>query len=185
MLELRKSFSVEEARSAALRVQQAFLASPEFSQARVLALYAPIHGEVDTSEVLRAALDTQKIVLFPAVCGDALRFIRVTDPDALRKGTFGIPEPCVTGEAVAPNRVDAVVLPGVAFDLSGRRIGYGKGFYDRAFHHLEGQGRLIGFCYDFQVLEEIAGESHDVAIDVIVTDSRVIRPRGYHRSEEV
>lgn len=185
MLNRRKSLSDEEIRSAGFRAQQAFMASPEFSVARVLALYSPIHGEVDTSEVLRTALKEGKIVLYPVVCGDGLRFIRVTDPDGLRKGAFGIPEPCLSGEAFPLDRTDVFVIPGVAFDLSGRRIGYGKGFYDRALHQFEGRGRLIGFCYDFQVVEEIAGEPHDVAIDVIVTDRRVIRPHGYHKSEEV
>lgn len=185
MLARRKSLTPEEARTASLRVQQAFVASPEFARARMIALYAPIHGEIDTGEVMRAALAAGKRVLFPAVCGEALRFYCVTGQDELRRGAFGVYEPCSSQQAIPPDAADVIVMPGVAFDLSGRRIGYGKGFYDRAVHHLEGQGRLVGFCHDFQLVEEIAGEPHDVAIDLIFTDQRIVRPGGYYRSGEV
>jgi 5-formyltetrahydrofolate cyclo-ligase len=67
------------------------------------------------------------------------------------------------------------VVPGVAFDRSGRRIGYGKGYYDKTLHVLEGSGRLVAFCYDFQLFEEIVGEPHDVTMDIIVTETTVVR----------
>lgn len=126
-----------------------------------------------------------KEVFLPAVCGEELRFIRVASERDFKKGTFGILEPCLTGEALPSDLADIIVLPGVAFDLSGRRIGYGKGFYDRALHRLEGMGRLVGFCYDFQLVDEIAGEPHDVAVDMVITDRRMIRPSVSNRSEEV
>lgn len=185
MLVRRKSLSVDEVHAASLCVQRAFVASPEFDRAEVIALYSPVHGEVETSEVMRRALVAGKKVLFPAVCGEALRFYRVAGQDELRKGAFGIHEPCTAQQTISPDAADIIVLPGVAFDLSGRRIGYGKGFYDRAIHHLEGQGRLVGFCHDFQLVDEIAGEPHDVAIDIIFTDQRIVRPGGYYRSGEV
>ena len=185
MLARRKSLTADEVHAASLRVQQAFVASPEFARAEVIALYSPIHGEVDTGEVMRTALAAGKKVLFPAVCGEDLRFYRVAGQGELRKGAFGIHEPCSAQQAIHPDAADIIVLPGVAFDLFGRRIGYGKGFYDRAVHHLEGQGRLVGFCHDFQLVAEIAGEPHDVAIDLIFTDQRIVRPGGYYRSGEV
>ncbi|RNC67506.1 MAG: 5-formyltetrahydrofolate cyclo-ligase [Desulfuromonadales bacterium] len=185
MLAQRRALGADAVRAASQRVQDSFLASSEFSLSRVIALYAPIHGEVGTSSVMNTALAHGKVVLFPAVCGQELRFIKVPDVSMLRTGCFGILEPCVTGEVVSPDEADVIIIPGVAFDLCGRRIGYGKGYYDRALHHLEGTGRLIGFCYDFQVVDEIAGEPHDVALDLIFTDARVIRPRGYHIPEEV
>ncbi|ANA40737.1 MULTISPECIES: 5-formyltetrahydrofolate cyclo-ligase [Geobacter] len=178
MLALRRSLAPAEARRASEAIQRSFADSDGFRKSRVVALYAPIRGEVDTGDVLRLALDQGKTVLLPVVCGDELRFIEVTDPAGLRPGSYAIPEPCLTGTAVAPDRADIIVVPGVAFDLAGRRIGYGKGFYDRALHHLEGTGRLVGFCYDFQLVDEIRGEPHDVALDLIVTEKRIIRPLG-------
>jgi 5-formyltetrahydrofolate cyclo-ligase len=158
-------------------VQQALIETGEFAEARIVALYAPIHNEVETAQVLHAALASAKVVLFPAVCPGGLEFRRILNPAAMRRGHFGIPEPDAACPVHSPEEADLIVVPGVAFDLSGRRIGYGKGYYDNALHRLERKGRLVGFCYDFQLVEEIAGEPHDVRMDLIITERRVIRPR--------
>ena len=102
-----------------------------------------------------------------------MQFRRVLGLGDLTPGRYGIPDP--SGVGWEPQLADLIVVPGVAFDLSGRRIGYGKGYYDRSLHRLEGSGRLVGFCYDFQLLQEIVGEPHDVTMDIIVTESRVVR----------
>lgn len=178
MLSRRRNLPVEERADAGERIQQTFIASPEFRAAEVVALYSPIHGEVATGNVMAVALAAGKRVLFPVVCADNLRFIRVAGNEELRPGAYGILEPCPNDGVVPVEEADLIVVPGVAFDLGGRRIGYGKGYYDRAVHHLEGHGRLIAFCYDFQVVAEIVGEPHDVAVDKIITETRVIRPLG-------
>jgi 5-formyltetrahydrofolate cyclo-ligase len=76
------------------------------------------------------------------------------------------------------DEADVVVLPGIAFDLKGHRIGYGKGYYDKTLHRLEGQGRLVGLCYDFQLVEMITGEPHDVKMDLIISEKRIVRPEN-------
>jgi len=172
----RKALSATEVNSASLLLQQSFVASPEFSRAKVLALYAPIHKEVDTSKVLTEALATSKVVLYPAVSGEQLSFRRVTSTDELQRGAFRIAEPIVSCEVYDPREADLIVIPGVAFDLSGKRIGYGKGYYDKTLHAIEGQGKLVGFCFDFQLVEDIADEPHDVKMDLLFTEKRVIRP---------
>jgi len=156
-----------------LELQRRFLALPEFELAEVIALYAPIHHEVETGIVAGEALSAGKALLYPAVLGDDMEFRRVASLGELVPGRFGIPEP--TGEPVDPNGADVIVVPGVAFDLLGMRIGYGKGYYDRSLHRMERSGRLVGFCYEFQLLEEIVGEPHDVTMDLIVTEHRVVR----------
>jgi 5-formyltetrahydrofolate cyclo-ligase len=178
LLAERKALSAAESRSASHLVQRKFTASEEFTGARVLALYAAVHNEVDTTEVMREALASGKVLLYPAVCGGGLVFRRISDPAELRQGAFGIMEPDTTCEALAPQEIDIIVVPGVAFDVSGKRIGYGKGYYDRVLHSLEGEGKLMGFCYDFQLLDEIVGEPHDVKMDLIITEKRVVRPRA-------
>lgn len=156
-----------------LALQQLFLALPEYRQAQVLALYSPIHHEVETATVATRALAEGKTLLYPAVVGSKMEFRRVRHLDDLVPGRFGILEP--RGEVWEPKQADLIVVPGVAFDRSGRRIGYGKGFYDKALHQLEGSGRLVAFCYQFQLVEEIAGEPHDVTMDLIVTEEKVVR----------
>ena len=179
MLDRRRTLSAEERRVSGHLIQKEFVALPEFAAARVVALYSSIGGEVETGEVMESALKDGKAVLFPVVCGDHLRFVKVSDPADMAKGAFGIAEPCLTGEGYPPDSADLIVIPGVAFDCAGKRIGFGKGYYDRALHHLEGSGKLIGFCYDFQLVDEIVAEPHDVAVDVIITEKRVLDLRGY------
>lgn len=148
----------------------------------MLALYAPIHHEVETAAVAEAALAAGKTLIYPAVAGDHLQFRRVAALGELVRGKYGIQEPA--GEELDPLAADLIVIPGVAFDVSGRRIGYGKGYYDRALHRMEGTGRLVAFCYDFQLVEEIVGEPHDVTMDLIVTESRVVRVNNHIREGE-
>lgn len=177
ILAKRKDLSAMEVRATSLMVQQAFIASAEFAGAEVLALYAPIHNEVDTAEVFAKAVTALKTVLYPAVSGEGLLFRRVSAPDGLRKGAFGIPEPDASCELYDPREADLVVIPGVVFDVKGKRIGYGKGYYDKTLHSLEGRGRLVGFCYEFQLVDDITDEPHDVKMDLLITEKRVIRPR--------
>lgn len=169
----RRELTPQQVSAHSLALQQRFLALPEFQRAAVLAVYAPIHNEVETEVVANEVLSAGKRLLYPAVQGDEMQFRRVADLSELVPGRFGIPEPA--GEPLNPGAADLIVVPGVAFDFFGRRIGYGKGFYDRALHPLEGRGKLVGFCYDFQLFEVIVGEPHDVAMDVIVTELRVVR----------
>jgi len=177
LLARRKSLSALEARTASIMIQQAFIATEEFGSAGRIGLYAPVHNEVETAEVFAEALATSRVAIYPAVRGESLEFRRVLSLSMLRKGAFGIPEPPEACEVFAPGTADLLVVPGIAFDMSGRRIGYGKGYYDRTLHSLEGTGKLVGFCYDFQLVETIAGEPHDVTMDLLITETRVVRPR--------
>lgn len=172
-LALRRELTPYLVNCHSLALQQLFLALPEYRQAQVVALYSPIHHEVETATVATRALAEGKTLLYPAVVGSELEFRRVRHLDDLVPGRFGILEP--RGEVWEPGQADLIVVPGVAFDRSGRRIGYGKGYYDKALHQLEGSGRLVAFCYQFQLVEEIAGEPHDVTMDLIVTEEQVVR----------
>lgn len=176
MLAKRRELSPTQVEELGLLVQRTFLSSTEFAGAKTLALYAPIHNEVGTEELMCQALSAGKVVLYPAVAAGTLVFRQISKPADLHTGAFGIHEPRSSCTIYAPHDIDIIVIPGVAFDRKGRRIGYGKGFYDKALHTLEGTGRFVGFCYDFQLLDEIAGEPHDVSMDLIVSETRVIRP---------
>jgi 5-formyltetrahydrofolate cyclo-ligase len=169
----RRELTPRQVSSQSLTLQERFLELPEFQRSVMLALYAPIHHEVETAAVAGEALSTGRTLLYPAVEGNDLQFRRVAALSELAPGRYGIPEP--KGESCNPDDADLIVVPGVAFDLFGRRIGYGKGFYDKSLHRLEGRGKLVGFCYDFQLFEEIVGEPHDVTMDLIVTEMRVVR----------
>ncbi|MDD2271026.1 MAG: 5-formyltetrahydrofolate cyclo-ligase [Desulfuromonadaceae bacterium] len=152
------------------------LSLDEYVQAECVALYASAHNETDTALILATAFEAGKRVLYPAVCGHQMVFRRVERVEALQKGAFGILEPCPTGIDHQADEADLIVVPGVAFDLSGHRIGYGKGFYDRFLHHPDCRAHLVGLCHDFQLVENlIPADSHDIPMEIIITDKRIIR----------
>jgi 5-formyltetrahydrofolate cyclo-ligase len=154
------------------------LSLDQYSGAECIALYAPTHKEIDTALIMAAAFQAGKRVLYPAVCGHQMVLRRVERIEELQEGTFGILEPCPTGVDHLADEADLIVVPGVGFDLSGHRIGYGKGFYDRFLDHPGRRAHLVGLCHDFQVTPEaIPADSHDIAMEIIVTDARIIHTR--------
>jgi 5-formyltetrahydrofolate cyclo-ligase len=156
--------------------QQRLIALDEFNSSECIALYAPIHNEIDTTEIMVAALKAGKKVLYPAVCGTEMVFREISGAHSLRKGAFGILEPCATCVEHPADQADLIVVPGVAFDLRGHRIGYGKGFYDRFLQHRNSKSHLVGLCHDFQLIDDgIPGELHDITMGIIISDKRIIR----------
>lgn len=178
LLEQRSLLSPSYCEEAGRKAQARCAGMTEFAAAQVVALYSPIRNEVDTALLVDECLRAGKIVLLPAVTGNGLQFRRMKERTGLVCGAFGIFEPPPEAQRFEPEQIDFILVPGVAFDLSGLRIGYGKGYYDRTLHLLEGRGRMAGFCYDFQLVESIAGAPHDVRVDMVITDLREIRSPG-------
>lgn len=170
----RRTMSHTDWQTSSVAAQQRLIELELFQQARCIALYAPIQHEMDTVQIFYAARSTGKIVLYPVVCGTDLRFVEITDVSQLHQGRFGIPEPCSLAGEHSLEAADLIVVPGVAFDLRGHRIGFGKGFYDRCLSRLTNPGQLVGFCHDFQLFEQIPAEGHDIRMQHIVTEKRLI-----------
>lgn len=176
MLASRRSLAHDEWHAASLLAQQRLIALDEFREAACMALYAPIHNEIDTALLLETAFVAGKRVLYPAVCGNHLVFRQVEGLECLSQGCFGILEPCATGRDHQADEADLIVVPGVAFDLNGHRIGYGKGFYDRFLQHPGRKALLAGLCHDFQLIgTPLPSDPHDIRMDLIISDQRVIR----------
>lgn len=162
---------LESSRSA----QRNLLSLPEYSRATCIALYAAIHQEVDTTGIMSSAFTSGKRVLYPALCGNHMVLRQVTGLESLQEGAFGILEPCPAGVEHQADEADLIVVPGVAFDLTGHRIGYGKGYYDRFLQHPGRKARLVGLCHDFQLIEgAVPADRHDIQMEIIVTDRRII-----------
>lgn len=157
-------------------IQNAFIALPEYCAAASLALYSPVRGEVATDRVVADALSSGKKVYLPAVTAEGIVFRRFAADNRLDSGSFGILEPSVDAEVAEAENIDLIVVPGVVFSVAGDRIGYGKGYYDKALHKLETKGRLMAFCFECQLVEAITGEPHDVTMDKIITERRVVTP---------
>lgn len=165
----RKHLAAEICLSHSLRIQQRVIRLPAFRKAAAVALYSPILNEVFTEEIMHEALRLGKTVAFPRVCGECLDFVRVRSSSELAPGAFGVLEP--TGSTTIPSGdLDLVLVPGVAFDREGNRLGYGKGFYDRV---LCGTGRpalTVGLCFEMQLVDRLPIEDHDESLDLLVTE---------------
>ncbi len=176
MLAHRRALSHDEWHASSLLAQQNLLSLEEYRQAACIALYSPAHKETDTANILTSAFMAGKRVLYPAVCGQELVLREVQGLEDLAQGSFGILEPCPVGVDHAATEADMIVVPGVAFDRSGHRIGYGKGFYDLFLSRTDRKGHLVGLCHDFQLIQgQIPAEGHDIRMEIIVTDKRIIR----------
>jgi 5-formyltetrahydrofolate cyclo-ligase len=175
LLARRRALSHDQWLAFSKSAQAKLIALEEFERAACIALYAPAHNETDTSGILEAAFAAGKRVLYPAVCGERMVFRQVEGLGSLAEGSFGILEPCPTGIDHHADEPDLIVVPGVAFDLHGHRIGYGKGYYDRFLQHPGRTAHLIGLCHDFQLIDsDIPAEEHDFRMELIVSDQRII-----------
>lgn len=176
LLAQRRALSHDAWLAASHAAQLNLLALDEFARAGSVALYAPAHNETDTGLILAAAIGAGKRVLYPAVCGHHMVLRRVQRHEDLHKGAFGLLEPAPGGADHQADAADLIVVPGVAFDLTGHRLGYGKGFYDRFLHHPGRTARLVGLCHDFQLTDgALPTDHHDIPMEIVVTDIRVIR----------
>jgi 5-formyltetrahydrofolate cyclo-ligase len=110
-----------------------------------------------------------------------LRFHRVgPGVGMIRSGRFGLIEPEETAPKVAPRDLAVMIVPGMAFDAAGRRLGFGGGYYDGVLAGARASGRtaIIGFAYDFQIVDEVPSGEGDMPVDFVVTDERVLGSRG-------
>ena len=143
-----------------------FLESEEYRSARSIYGYLPYNQEVRTVSMLEQAIRDGKRVAVPKCYGDDMRFIWMEDLSMVEKGYAGIPEPIADGPA-ADDPTALVLMPGLAFDPEGRRIGYGGGFYDR-FLAAEPNHPTLALCYDFQMLQELETEEFDIPVDQVL-----------------
>jgi len=187
LLAVRDSLSVDEKIKRSKLAIEHLLQIKRFNDCKVVLCYASFRNEVGTSELIRTLLAEGKIVSVPLISvglsGESgFSAIRIRDYDAdLKPGTFGILEPSLLSssgsidfEIIEPQRLDAVILPGVCFDRSGNRIGFGKGYFDRYLANVKTDCFKVALAYSFQVLESIPVDSHDMHMDMVVTDEIII-----------
>ena len=163
---IKASYSREELEALSLSLLQQLEQHPRFVQARTVLLYHSLPDEVDTHAFIDRWCGRKEIVL-PTVVGDDLELYRYTGSDCLSLGSYGILEP--SGELFTDfERIALAVIPGMAFDLQGNRLGRGKGYYDRLLPRLS-RAYKLGLCFPLQLLtEEIPHEPHDCRVDEVM-----------------
>lgn len=141
------------------------LQSEAYRNAGSLYGYIPFNQEVWLYPLLEQALTDGKTVALPKCYGKEMRFIIVSDLTQIQKNSRGIPEPAADAP-VATDPHSLVIVPGIAFDAAGYRIGYGGGYYDRFFAQ-EPHHPTIGLCFDFQLVEQIPADPYDIPADTV------------------
>lgn len=163
-----------DARSAEIHKRLFGLA--ELERAATVLAFASIRNEVRTEPSIEAAWSASKRVALPRVQGDELSLHLVEPRTPLVPGSFSIPEPAEDAPRIEPGEIELALIPALAVDPRGYRIGYGGGYYDRLIPRLS-EACTCALAYDFQLISEVPELRFDVAVDLVVTDARVIRVR--------
>lgn len=164
--EQKRAMTEEQIVSASQRLGELFIASQAYREAQTIYGYLPYNQEVRTVPMLEQAMADGKRVAVPKVFGDEMKFIYLTDFSRVEKGYAGIPEPIDDGP-VADDPTALVLMPGLAFDAQGHRIGYGGGFYDK-FLANEPNHPTLALCYGFQMVDYLETEAFDVPVDCVI-----------------
>jgi len=155
-------------------IESKVLNCEEYKKAKVVALYMSLESEVNTKELIKKTIDLGKIVVLPKVDGEELFFYRIDSlEDNLRKGKFGIIEPMKDeSKFINKDEIDLIIVPGICFDKSKNRLGFGKGYYDRLLNIVK--AKTIAICYEEQIShEELPTGKYDMKVQKIITDKKI------------
>jgi 5-formyltetrahydrofolate cyclo-ligase len=183
MRDAREALGAPERKASATKASFRLLALPALADltGRVVAGYVAAGGENDPAEALAYVEKSGGTVALPRVSDTPprLRFHTVGLGAPLRTGRFGLSEPPEDAPEVGAGTLAVVIVPGLAFDPAGGRVGFGGGYYDGVIDDARAGGAaVIGFAYDFQIVDRCPAGPDDRAVDVVVTETRVIRARG-------
>lgn len=172
MKEKRKLLEKIEIESKSRAICTAFAAMRAFRDANTVSVYMSAFGEVETSYIVDRCKQMNKTVVVPVVDGDNIYLCHFTG--ITEKGTYGIRVP-VSKSVFPAEDVDIFAVPALAFDRRGGRVGFGKGYYDKLLKNTHGV--KVGLCYDFQMLDNIPAQEHDIFMDYVITESEMLSCR--------
>jgi 5-formyltetrahydrofolate cyclo-ligase len=172
MMEKRKALSKEEKKELDGIIFSKVIESEYYTKAKIIFVFVSHEDEVDTIKIIKHALKNNKIICVPKVISklQGMEVIEIKSLEDLEPGKFGILEPKPGNNIISAETIDLVLLPGLAFDIDGGRLGYGGGFYDRYLTNITINTPKIGIGYDFQIIDKVTMEKHDNHIDGIITN---------------
>ena len=162
----KREMTEAEIENASRILGEKFVNSQAYRDAKTIYGYMPYNQEVRTVPMMEQALRDGKRVAVPKVYGDTMKFIYLNDLTKVEAGAYNIPEPVADGP-VAEDKTALVLMPGLAFDEKGNRMGYGGGFYDK-FLASEPDHPTVALCYAFQMVDEIPTEAYDIPVDLVL-----------------
>ena len=175
VLQQRRAFSATEKTPAEQRMLKFLQSWDVFRQAKTIHIFISKTDEPDTSPIIESAWESGKTVAVPCVVPESFELFhsQLKSFEDLSSGALGVLEPSPEGRIkMTPESFDLVIIPGVAFDRKGGRLGYGKGYYDRFLEQTA--AFRLALAFNFQVLEKVPTEKHDVPMNGILTESGII-----------
>ena len=178
MKQLRADMTRTERFEKSMQIFEKLITVPEFKRADRIYTYVSMDNEIDTIMLIDYSLSIEKRVFVPSVSGKDMEFYEISDISELSPGYMGIYEPDINGKEPDYSRTGFMCMPGLAFDRSYNRIGYGGGFYDR-YLSVENKLYKAALAYEAQLLESIPAQDGDVRPDMIVTEESIYRKLDY------
>ncbi|MDE0909085.1 MAG: 5-formyltetrahydrofolate cyclo-ligase [Myxococcota bacterium] len=174
---VQSTMGPEQVARASVKIADRVIACPEFASAETVALYAATEGEIDVRAVFEAGVAAGKCCVFPRCLeGNQLEFSQIEQWDELVPGRYGIYEPPKSRLPIALSKISLALVPGLAFDLHGGRLGRGGGYYDRTFiKPSSSKPKLMGVAHSVQVFDVIPVGEHDRRVDLLVTEATLIQ----------
>ena len=188
-LEKRNQMGPEQRKEASKKIKEWVFANKRFKAASTVFVYASYKSEVETKEIIQGALRLGKRVAVPKVHGTRMFFYEIRSWEELFPGYQGILEPQnIKKEPIVPSNDHVMIVPGAVFDRKGNRIGYGGGYYDeyldRIFNTYGYQPYCMALAFAGQICKgKIPAEAHDKKMDCILTERRVIMPKGENQGK--
>ena len=173
MRAVRGALPVSACEARSHEITKRVVALANFKSAKTVLAFSSIRREVRTRAIMQAAWTTGKHVALPRIVERELRLHLIGADTELAEGSFGVPEPPEDAPRISPGTVDFALVPVLAVDPRGYRIGYGGGYYDRLLPRLD-NARSCALAFDFQLIAEVPELPIDVSVDFVVTDERLI-----------
>lgn len=158
-------------------ISNSVISTKEYQSSLSVGIYYSIGSEVKTFDIIKHSLENKKEIALPRVIDSTkIQFFKIMEDKfekiKFTKGKYGIFENSISTTII--DKFDLLIIPGIAFDLKGYRIGYGKGYYDR-FLSLGKSKCIMGLSYESQIINEIPNNEHDIPVDIIITEKKIIR----------
>ncbi len=170
---LRENLSIEEVLGKSERTCNKLIETNIYKNAKIIMSYMSIKNELNTQGLNAKILSDKKKLYLPVIDKKYNMIVarEVEKLEKISKGMYNIPEPS-NGKIIDKNKIDLIIVPGLVFDKNGNRIGFGMGYYDRFLKDYN--GKTIGLCYKFQIVETIISEAHDEKLDMLCSEDGII-----------
>lgn len=175
ILSLRNALEIDNKIKMDESIYRSLFSLDIFNRAKNIFIYLSFGTEINTRTIIEKILQSKKNVYIPKVYKNnkSMKAIKLNSFNDLKENSMGILEPIEDENYIDKKDIDLIIVPGVVFDLEGNRIGYGGGYYDRYLEEIKDVVNKLVIAYEFQVIDYIESEDHDIKVDYIVTEEKI------------